>query len=115
VIGEDTEFTGQLTGDGHVLVKGSVNGDSDLMGPVTIAPAGRWKGRLRAADVIIAGTVDGDIEASGKAEIRPTARVTGSVAAAQIAIGEGARVDGKLSTLSAEEIKKFAEKRATDD
>lgn len=115
VIGEGTEFTGQLTGDGHVLVQGSVNGDSDLAGPVTIAPTGRWNGRLKAQDVIIAGTVDGDIEASGKAEIRPTARVTGSVSAAQIAIGEGARVDGKLSTLSPEEIKSFAEKRATDD
>jgi len=115
VIGEDAEFNGELSGQGHVLVKGAVDGDSDLSGPVTIAPSGRWKGRLRAADVIIAGTVDGDIEASGKAEIRPTARVTGSVSAAQIAIGEGARVDGKLSTLSPEDIKSFAEKRSAGD
>lgn len=115
IIGEETEFTGQLTGQGHVLVIGVVKGDSDLDGPVTIAPGGRWDGCLKSTDVIIAGTVDGDIDASGKAEIRATAKVTGSVTAAKIAIGEGARVDGKLHTRSPEEIKRFAEKRAGDD
>ena len=115
IIGDDTEFTGQLTGQGHVLVKGTVKGDSDLDSPVTIAPGGRWDGCLKATDIIVAGTVDGDIDASGKAEIRATAKVTGSVSAAQIAIGEGARVDGKLHTRTPEEIKRFAEKRAAED
>lgn len=113
IIGEDTEFTGQLTGKGHILVKGTVKGDSDIESAVTIAPGGRWDGSLKATDVIVAGTVDGDIDAEGKAEIRATARVSGSVTAAQIAIGEGARVDGKLSTRDA--VKRFAEKRAEDD
>jgi len=113
IIGEETEFTGQLTGKGHILVKGTVKGDSDLDSAVTVAPGGRWEGCLKATDVIVAGTVDGNIDARGKAEIRATAQVSGSVTAAQIAIGEGARVDGKLSTRDA--VSHFAEKRAGDD
>lgn len=112
IIGDQSRFEGRLSGDGHVLVRGTVDGDSELGGSVTIADAGHWIGALRAADVVIAGTVEGDVVVTGRAEIRPTAVISGSVNAAQISIGEGARVDGKMTTLTDEEIKQFAEKRS---
>jgi len=113
IIGQQSRFEGQLSGDGHVLVRGTVDGDSALEGSVTVADAGHWIGSLRAADVVIAGTVEGDVMVTGRAEIRPTAVIKGSINAAQISIGEGASVDGKITTLTDQEIQKFAEKRAT--
>ena len=115
IIGQHLRFEGQLSGDGHVLVSGTVEGDSQLDGSVTIGATGRWIGALKAADIVIAGTVEGDVEARGRAEIQPTAIIEGSISGAQISIGEGARVDGKLTTTTDDEIQQFAEKRQTTE
>jgi cytoskeletal protein CcmA (bactofilin family) len=111
IIGQQSRFEGQLSGDGHILVQGTVDGDSELGGSVTIGATGHWIGTLQAVDLVVAGTIEGDVQVSGRAEIRPTAIVKGSISAAQISIGEGAQVDGKLTTLGDEEISRFTEKR----
>ena len=111
IIGPQSRFDGQISGDGHVLVHGTVAGDSQLDGSITIAETGRWLGTLKATDVVIAGTIEGDVEVSGRAEVRPTAVIAGNIRAAQISIGEGARVDGKLTTTTDSEIQPFTEKR----
>lgn len=111
VIGQQSRFEGRLSGAGHILVLGTVDGDSVLDGSVTIGEAGHWIGSLRAADIVVGGTVEGDVEVSGRAEIRPTAVISGSIHAAQISIGEGARVDGTLTTITDAEIQRFTEKR----
>jgi cytoskeletal protein CcmA (bactofilin family) len=111
IIGQHSRFEGRLSGDGHFLVQGTVDGDSQLGGSVTIGLTGRWVGGLQAIDVVVAGTIEGDVQVTGRAEIRPTAVVKGSITAGQISIGEGARVDGKLTTLDEDEIRRFTEKR----
>ncbi len=111
IIGRDTEFVGALSGPGHVLVRGVVRGDSVLAGSVTVAEGGQWLGALRAADIVVAGSIDGDVAAADRIEIRPTARIRGSVTAGRIAIGQGAVVEGDLSTAAAADVHRFEEKR----
>ena len=111
IIGAEAEFAGEFRGRGHILVCGSVRGDSDLDGSVTVADGGRWQGALGATHVVVAGTVEGDVTASDRVEIRPTARISGSVTAGRIAIGAGAVVDGDLRTIGSGEPHRFEEKR----
>lgn len=115
IIGRDTRFVGELTGPGHVLVRGIVRGDSDLDGYVTLAEGAQWHGSLRAADIVIAGQVEGDVSATDRVEIRPTARIRGSVTAGRIAIGQGAVVDGDLCTSGTAHVHRFEEKRGHRD
>jgi len=115
IIGPDTEFRGQMHCSGHVLVMGTVVGDSDLEGSVTVSDGGSWTGKLSGLDLVIAGSVHGDIKARDRVEIRPSARIRGTVTASQIAIGEGAVVEGKLQTAGGDPPHAFIEKRHANE
>jgi cytoskeletal protein CcmA (bactofilin family) len=110
-IGSEASIVGKISGEGHYIVCGSVEGDCDIEGPVTLAEGGHWTGTLRATDVIIAGSVDGDVFASDRVEIASTAQVTGSISGHSIAVAEGAVIEGDIKVASGEQPHKFTEKR----
>lgn len=115
IIGRATEIRGEVRSGDHVLVMGTVVGDSELEGSITLSEGGSWTGKMTGLDLIIAGLVDGDITARDRVEIRPSARIRGTVTASQIAIGEGAVVDGKLQTTGGDAPHAFVEKRHTNE
>ena len=90
---------------------GTVEGDCDINGPLTLAEGGRWKGVLKATDIIVAGTVEGDVVARQRVEISGTARVSGSLSGNSIAVAEGAVIEGEIKVTSGEPPVKFQEKR----
>jgi cytoskeletal protein CcmA (bactofilin family) len=106
-----TKIVGTLSGEGAYVFCGTVEGDCDIDGPVTLAQGGRWKGTLRANDVIVAGTVEGDVIAGKRVEIAGTARVSGSLCGQSIAVAEGAVIEGEIKVTSGEPALKFQEKR----
>lgn len=106
-----TRIEGNLTGKGAYVFCGSMEGDCDIDGPLTLAEGGRWKGTLRARDVIVAGVVEGDVIAKQRVEIAGTARVTGSLSGNSIAVAEGAVIEGEIKVMSGEAPKTFQEKR----
>ncbi len=111
LINEGCKITGLITGTGDYQVNGTIDGDCDLEGTVTIHPGGHWSGTVKALHVVIAGHVDGDIQAAGHVEIVGTARITGTVTGEAIAVAEGAVVEGVMRTTSTEEPQSFTEKR----
>ncbi|UCC14171.1 MAG: polymer-forming cytoskeletal protein [Gammaproteobacteria bacterium] len=114
IIGPGAEFHGHLRCTGHLLVLGTVVGDCDADGSVTLAEGGSWTGLLSGIDLIIAGSVDGDVVAGDRIEIRPGAQISGSVTASRIAIAAGAIVDGELRSTAGAGVHRFEEKRRTD-
>ncbi len=112
-VGEGTKFVGELSGDGHFVICGEVEGDCKLGGAITVAVNGTWTGKIHAKDVLIAGTVNGEIKASGNMELVATARVTGSISGSSIAIAEGAIIHGEMNVASGD-ASRFAEKRRSD-
>ncbi len=112
LINEGCKITGLITGTGDYQVSGSIEGDCDLEGAVTIHANGHWVGTVRAMHVVVAGHIDGDIQASGHVEIAGTARITGTVTGEAIAVAEGAVVEGIMRTISNEAPKSFTEKRS---
>jgi cytoskeletal protein CcmA (bactofilin family) len=114
LISEGCKIEGLLTGAGHFMINGEVEGECDIDGSVTIARGGYCKGLLKAESVIVAGTMDGDIVASGQVEISDTAKISGTVSGEAIAVAEGAVVEGIMKTTGRRELHEFIEKRQDD-
>jgi len=110
-IAASTTITGTITGQGAYVFCGTVEGNCDIVGPLTLAEGGRWKGTMKAADIVVAGTVEGDVVAQQRVEIAGTARITGSLAGNSIAVAEGAIIEGEIKVTSGEPLTKFQEKR----
>ena len=111
LINEGCKVSGLITGSGHFLINGEIDGDCDVDGTITLAKGGLWRGMVKASDVIVAGHVEGDIIAAGKIEITDTARITGTVSGEAIAVAEGAVVEGVMKTTGPVEPLEFIEKR----
>lgn len=110
-IAPSTKIVGSISGQGAYVFCGTVEGDCDIAGPLTLAEGGRWKGTLKATDIVVAGVVEGDVIARQRVEILGTARVTGSLAGNSIAVAEGAVIEGEIKVTSGEKAVTFQEKR----
>ena len=110
-VAASTKIVGTITGQGAYVFCGTVEGDCDINGPLTLAEGGRWKGTLKATDIVVAGTVEGDVVAKQRVEILGSARVTGSLSGNSIAVAEGAIIEGEIKVTSGEPPTTFQEKR----
>jgi cytoskeletal protein CcmA (bactofilin family) len=95
-IGAGSIFTGTVGGSGHIIVLGTVEGNSDLDGSLVIGEGGSWTGDISARHIVIAGQVEGSVVAREKMEIVSTARIKGSLTSPVIAIAEGAVHEGEI-------------------
>jgi cytoskeletal protein CcmA (bactofilin family) len=110
-IGADNVFKGSLSGVGHCVVLGRVEGDSVLDGTVVLTKGAYWVGNLEAENVVIAGQVKGSVTARRKLEIVSTAEIDGTLHAPYIVIAEGAVHRGEIHMA---EVKRIAEQRTTE-
>ncbi|MBL1275279.1 MAG: polymer-forming cytoskeletal protein [Ectothiorhodospiraceae bacterium] len=107
-IGAGSVFTGTISGEGHTIVLGHIEGNSELSGTVVVGEGGKWVGDLTADTVVIAGFMEGCIVAREKIEILSTAKMRGSLTSPVIAIAEGAVHDGSVRM---GEVKRFTDQR----
>jgi len=110
-VAASTKIVGTITGKGAYVFCGSIEGDCDIEGPLTLADGGHWKGILKATDVVVAGVVEGDVIAAQRVEILGSARVTGSLSGNSIAVAEGAIIAGEIKVTSGTTATTFLEKR----
>lgn len=110
-IAPSTKIVGTVSGQGAYVFCGTVEGDCDIDGPLTLAKDGRWKGTMKATDIVVAGTVEGDVVARRRVEIAGSARVTGSLSGHSIAVAEGAIIEGEIKVMSGDAPVTFQEKR----
>jgi cytoskeletal protein CcmA (bactofilin family) len=110
-VAASTKIVGTITGQGAYVFCGTVEGDCDIDGPLTLAAGGRWKGIMKATDIVVAGTVEGDVVAKQRVEILGSARITGSLGGNSIAVAEGAIIEGEIKVTSGADPTTFQEKR----
>lgn len=110
-ITRETTIVGKVSGKGAYVCSGSIEGDCDIDGTLTITESGRWTGTLRATNVLIGGTITGDVIAAQRVEVAGSAKISGSVTGGEIAVAEGAVIDGDIRVTSAAAPKIFQEKR----
>ena len=111
-IGENTIFTGTFSGGENIVVRGQVQGESDVQGTVVVADGGRWYGSLTADVVIISGIVKGNVIAREKIEVLKSALVEGNLQCGSIAIESGAVHEGRIIMHEGGAVAHFNEKRS---
>ena len=110
-VAASTKSVGTVTGQGAYVFCGTVEGDCDIDGPLTLAESGRWVGTMKATDIVVAGVVEGDVVSKQRVEILGSARVSGSLAGHSIAVAEGAVIEGEIKVTSGAPPVTFQEKR----
>jgi cytoskeletal protein CcmA (bactofilin family) len=110
-IAPSTKIVGTITGQGAYVFCGTIEGDCDIDGPLTLAEGGRWSGTMKATDIVVAGVVEGDVVARQRVEIAGTARVSGSLSGNSIAVAEGAVIEGEIKVTNGDAPISFQEKR----
>lgn len=112
VIAPGASFHGDVIVPGSLMLSGTVRGEGDVGGTLTISRDALWEGKVRCSAAVIAGTMDGTIEVSGALEVGQSARVKGTITARTLAIASGATIEGDLQVTSGADIVRFEEKRA---
>jgi cytoskeletal protein CcmA (bactofilin family) len=96
VVGVGTRIRGRVTGDGSLVVEGTLEGDIAVRGDVQIAAGGKVQGAVSADEVSLDGGLDGDVTARGSIALRPGAHVRGDLKGREITLDEGAEYIGRL-------------------
>lgn len=95
-VADGAVVTGDIETEGNLRVEGTVRGDIDGGGVVTIAEGGEVRGNVSAERLVVAGRVEGELNASGEITVGETADVAGELTAPLTAIEEGATVEADL-------------------
>jgi cytoskeletal protein CcmA (bactofilin family) len=111
VLAEGATFTGDLVVPGALVLSGSVKGDGDIGGTLSIARGARWEGQVRARTAVVAGELVGSLTVSDRLEVGAAAVVRGRISARSLAIARGAVIEGDILVTSGEPIVQFEEKR----
>jgi cytoskeletal protein CcmA (bactofilin family) len=95
-IGSGARIRGRVTGEGDLVVAGSVEGDILVQGDVTIEDGASCTSNVEGHAVTVAGTLSGDVSASGAVTIGATARFRGNVRGGAIELEDGAAFAGRI-------------------
>ena len=115
IIGEHISIEGNITGEGHMVIEGSMKGKVEMQKyNFAVASKGRFEGEIHAQNVSISGQMNGNIKAQGKVEITKAADFLGEIRAKSISVEEGAYFKGAIELdREPHRNKTLAEKSAT--
>jgi len=100
LVGEHTEFAGDVTFSGglHVdgVVKGNIIAEADSNSVLSLSEQGTIEGEVHVPYNIIDGTVIGNVYSSQHVELEAKSRITGDVYYNLLEISTGAQISGRL-------------------
>ena len=95
-VGKNLKIKGNISGEGSIIILGSLEGKFDLKGRLKIAQGAKIKGNVRATDVYVSGNIEGEIAASERVQLDNSARIKGGIVSPKISVIEGAIFDGEI-------------------
>jgi cytoskeletal protein CcmA (bactofilin family) len=111
LIGEGSQFEGRIKSEASVRIEGTITGDIECAGDVTVGEQGIVKSNIIARNIIIAGSVHGNILTKGVLKITSTGKLFGNTTTASLMIDEG----GIFQGTSKMETKAQLEKHETEE
>jgi len=96
VIGSSIVIDGEISGEEHLVVHGTVKGRILVRDALIVENGGLVEATVESATITVNGTVNGDISASERAELRPNSTVVGDIRAPRILIADGASFKGNV-------------------
>ena len=97
VIGENISIEGNIRGNEHLVIEGSMNGNIEMeKHNFTVGSKGRVEGEINAQNVKVSGQMIGNIKTQGKVEITKEADFMGDIRAKSISVEDGAYFKGSI-------------------
>ena len=109
VIGENVSLKGVISNCADLVVEG--NADAEMLDgqKVVISKGGSYKGNLEAVEAEISGTFEGKLTVHKSLTLQSSAHIKGELFYGSIQVQPGARIEGSMTTIQAEEPKSEAE------
>lgn len=95
--GKNLKIKGRVSGNGNVIILGSLDGEFNLKGRVKIAQPAKIKGEVKADVISVNGNVRGSLVAQERVHLDQTARIEGQIHTRRLSITEGAFFDGEIT------------------
>jgi cytoskeletal protein CcmA (bactofilin family) len=95
VISSGMKVEGKVSSSGSIRLDGTVKGDIDCQGNVTIGEQGKVYGKVDGLSITIGGKVEGEIKAKEKLILESKANLKGDIFTKILVVESGARFDGK--------------------
>ena len=92
-----SRVSGQLSFQGAARIDGTIDGEIQCQGSLTIGESAEIRAKISGHIVIIQGKVEGNVTAKEQIELRPPARLIGNVSAPRVVIAEGVVFEGDCS------------------
>ena len=97
VIGEHIHIEGNIRGEEHLLLEGSMKGNIEMGNHnFVVGSRGRFEGEILAKNIGISGKIKGSVKVKGKVEIKKEADMLGDIKAKSISVEEGAFFKGSI-------------------
>ena len=94
--GKNLKITGNVSGEGNMIILGSFDGEFNLKGQLKVAQVARVKGNFNATSIAINGNVEGTLTATEKIHMDNTAKINGRIVTPKVSILDGAVFDGEM-------------------
>ena len=95
IISSGVNVEGTLSSNGSIRLDGTIRGDINCEGNVTIGDNGEVYGRVNGLSITIGGKVEGSVNAKEKLMLESKADLKGDVFTKILVVEAGARFDGK--------------------
>ena len=94
ILAEDIDFTGELSFNKPLMIKGKFNGTIHAVGDLYVGDDAFVEARIEANVVSLKGRIKGNIFAKSRVELFSTATVDGDITAPEIVMESGCRFNG---------------------
>ena len=95
IVGENVLVRGTIEGDEDLVVRGRVEGAVRVRGDLTVESSGSLQADVEARQAMISGTVQGNVTAVERIELTRTGRMAGDAVAPEVTIASGAIFRGR--------------------
>ncbi|RPH51076.1 MAG: polymer-forming cytoskeletal protein [Desulfobacteraceae bacterium] len=95
-LGKNLDIVGTVSGDGSIVIMGSVNGIFDMTGELNVGGTAKISGELRSDTISVNGFIEGTLIASRKIYLNATANIKGIIVTPMLSLIEGALFDGEV-------------------
>ena len=95
IISHGVKVEGKVSSNGSIRLDGTIQGDINCQGNVTIGESGEVFGKVNGQSITIGGKVEGIINAKEKLMLESKSNLKGDVFTKILVIEAGARFDGK--------------------
>ena len=112
IVGKGISLTGEIQECNHLVVEGRVEAALKGSKVLEIKQEGTFIGSVEIEQATIAGIFEGEITVNGRLTILDTGNITGTISYKELEIQAGAKLDGKVSPITAPNFKSSASKQA---